>query len=124
MRDKYGVDSMGETAENVAVECSVSRADQDAFALLSQQRCAAAVLRGDFADEITPVAIPKKGNVDRDEHPRPETTAEGLAKLKPVVMGVVAAPVASVQFVVVLFQTPPPPLMAPFGVVWAPLKYC
>jgi 3-oxoadipyl-CoA thiolase len=85
MRDKYGVDSMGETAENVAVECSVSRADQDAFALLSQQRCAAAVLRGDFADEITPVAIPKKGNVDRDEHPRPETTAEGLAKLKPVV---------------------------------------
>jgi len=85
MREQYGVDSMGETAENVASECAVSRADQDAFALLSQRRCAAAVTRGWFADELTPVPIPKKGAVDRDEHPRPETTAEGLAKLKPVI---------------------------------------
>jgi acetyl-CoA acyltransferase len=85
MRELYGVDSMGETAENVAAEWGISRADQDAFALRSQQRCAAAAACGVFAEEIVPVPIPKKDAVDRDEHPRPETTAEGLAKLKPVI---------------------------------------
>jgi 3-oxoadipyl-CoA thiolase len=85
MRERYGVEPMAETAEIVAAECGVPRADQDAFALRSQQRCAAATARGWFADEITPVSVPKKGDVDRDEHPRPETTIEGLAKLKPVV---------------------------------------
>jgi acetyl-CoA acetyltransferase family protein len=85
MRELYGVDSMGETAENVAAEWGISRADQDAFALRSQQRCAAAAARGLFAEEITPVPIPKKDAVGRDEHPRPDTTAEGLAKLKPVI---------------------------------------
>jgi 3-oxoadipyl-CoA thiolase len=85
MRERYGVDSMAETAENVAAECVVSRGDQDAFALRSQQRCAAAMAQGLFAEEITPVSIPKKDAVKQDEHPRPDTTAEGLAKLKPVV---------------------------------------
>jgi 3-oxoadipyl-CoA thiolase len=85
MRERYGVDSMAETAENVAAECVVSRADQDAFALRSQQRCAAAMARGVFTEEIVPVSIPKKDAVTIDEHPRPDTTAEGLAKLKPVV---------------------------------------
>ena len=85
MKELYGVDSMGETAENVASEWGISRADQDAFALRSQQRCAVAAASGFFADEIIPVPIPKKEPVDRDEHPRPETTAEGLARLKPVI---------------------------------------
>lgn len=85
MRERYGVDSMAETAENVAAECVVSRGDQDAFALRSQQRCAAAMAQGAFAEEIVPVSIPKKDAVKVDEHPRPDTTAEGLAKLKPVV---------------------------------------
>jgi len=85
MKELYGVDSMGETAENVAAEWGVSRADQDAFALRSQQRCAAATARGFFADEIVPVPIPKKDAVKADEHPRPDTTAEGLAKLKSVI---------------------------------------
>jgi acetyl-CoA acetyltransferase family protein len=85
MRERYGVDPMGETAEIVAAQCGVPRTDQDAFALRSQQRCAAATARGWFADEITPVPIPKKGDVERDEHPRPDTTLEGLAKLKPVI---------------------------------------
>jgi 3-oxoadipyl-CoA thiolase len=85
MREMYGVDSMGETAENVAAEWGISRADQDAFALRSQQRCAAAAARGLFAEEIVAVSVPKKEPVDRDEHPRPDTTAEGLAKLKPVI---------------------------------------
>lgn len=85
MRELYGVDSMGETAENVAAEWRISRVDQDAFALRSQQRCAAAAARGLFAEETVPVPIPRKDAVDRDEHPRPETTAEGLAKLKPVI---------------------------------------
>jgi 3-oxoadipyl-CoA thiolase len=84
MREMYGVDSMGDTAENVAAEWGISRADQDAFALRSQQRCAAAAARGLFAEEIVAVPLPKKDPVDRDEHPRPDTTAEGLAKLKPV----------------------------------------
>jgi len=84
MRERYGVDSMAETAENVAAECGVSRSDQDEFALRSQQRCAAAVSAGWFDQEITPVSIPKKGEVNRDEHPRPDTTREALAKLRPI----------------------------------------
>ena len=87
MRKAYGVDSMPETAENVAAEYGVSREDQDAFALRSQQRAAAAQANGFLAGEITPVEIPGKAGptiVERDEHPR-ETTLEALAKLKPVV---------------------------------------
>jgi len=85
MRQRYGVDSMAETAENVAAECGVSRADQDAFASRSQQRAAAAVRAGRFDEEITPVPVPNKPAIDADEHPRPGTTLEGLAALKPVV---------------------------------------
>ncbi len=88
MKAKYGVDSMPETAENVAADFHVSRTDQDAFALRSQQRAAAAIASGRLAEEIVPVVIAqKKGDalkVDRDEHPR-ETTLESLAKLKGVV---------------------------------------
>jgi 3-oxoadipyl-CoA thiolase len=87
MRKAYGVDSMPETAENVAADYGVSREDQDAFALRSQIRAAAAQASGFLAGEITPVEVPGKGGstiVDRDEHPR-ETTIEALAKLKPVV---------------------------------------
>ena len=88
MKAKYGIDSMPETAENVAAEFRVSRADQDAFALRSQQRAAAAIAAGRLAEEIVPVTIPqKKGDplvVARDEHPR-ETSLEALAKLKGVV---------------------------------------
>ena len=88
MKAKYGIDSMPETAENVAADFKVSREDQDAFALRSQQRAAAAIAAGRLAEEIVPVAIPqKKGDpvlVARDEHPR-ETTLEALAKLKGVV---------------------------------------
>lgn len=87
MRAAYGVDSMPETAENVATDYAISRADQDAFALRSQQRAAAAIKAGFFDGEIAPVEIPGKGGptiVDRDEHPR-ETTLEALAKLKPIV---------------------------------------
>lgn len=79
--------SMGETAENVAQKFGISREDQDAFALSSQQKYKAAHDAGKFADEIVPVSIPqKKGDpkiVDCDEHPRPETTMADLAKLKP-----------------------------------------
>src|SRR5450432_2885969 len=89
MKAKYGIDSMPETAENVAVDFKISRADQDAFALRSQQRAAAAMKDGRFAEEIVPVTIPqKKGDatvVDKDEHPRADTTLESLAKLKGVV---------------------------------------
>jgi acetyl-CoA acyltransferase len=89
MKAKYGVDSMPETGENVAEDFNVSRADQDAFALRSQQRAAAAQSAGFFASEIVPVLIPqKKGDpkkFDTDEHPRPDTTLEALQKLKPVV---------------------------------------
>ena len=87
MKQQYGIDSMPETAENVAVEFGIARADQDAFALRSQQRYAAARERGYFAGEIVPVTIPgRKGHtvVTEDEHPR-ETTLEALAKLKGVV---------------------------------------
>src|SRR5690348_18298701 len=89
MKQQYGVDSMPETGENVAEEFQVSRADQDAFALRSQQRAGAAMASGFFAEEITPVTAPggKAGpiTVEKDEHPRPETTIEGLTKLKPIV---------------------------------------
>jgi 3-oxoadipyl-CoA thiolase len=89
MKEKYGVDSMPETAENVAVEFKIARADQDEFALRSQQRWAAANKDGFFKREIAPVTLPqKKGDpkvFDTDEHPRPETTLEQLAKLKGVV---------------------------------------
>ena len=86
---KYGIDSMPETAENVAAEFHVSRADQDAFALRSQQRWARAHAAGVFKDEIVPITIPqKKGEprvFDTDEHPRPDTSIEMLARLKGVV---------------------------------------
>ena len=89
MKAKYGIDSMPETAENVAEEFKVGRADQDAFALRSQQRWANAQAKGFYRSEIIPVSVPgKKGAatvVDRDEHPRPDATIEALAKLKGVV---------------------------------------
>src|SRR5579863_5418611 len=89
MKAKYGVDSMPETAENVAEEFHVNRADQDAFSYRSQQRWAQAHAAGFFSSEVVPVMIPqKKGDpkkFDIDEHPRPDTTIETLAKLKPVV---------------------------------------
>ena len=85
MRERYGIDSMPETGENVAAEYHVSRADQDAFALRSQQRTAAAYARGFFAAELIPVEVPvARGRtqvVERDEHPRPETTLAQLAAL-------------------------------------------
>ena len=88
MKKLYDTHSMPQTADNVAQEFNISRADQDAFAFRSQQRWAAAHAAGRFADEIVPVLIPrKKGDplvVDTDEHPRPETTLEMLAKLKGV----------------------------------------
>ncbi|MGH7042167.1 MAG: 3-oxoadipyl-CoA thiolase [Acetobacteraceae bacterium] len=85
MKAMYGTDSMPDTGENVAEEFQISRADQDAFALRSQRKAAAAQASGFFAREIAAVTIKsRKGEtvVDRDEHPRPETTLEGLAKLK------------------------------------------
>ncbi len=89
MKAKYGVDSMPETAENVAEAFHVSREDQDAFALRSQQRWARANAAGFFRKELIPVSIPqKKGDpkpFDTDEQPRPDTTLDGLAKLKPIV---------------------------------------
>ncbi len=85
MKKQYGVDSMPDTAENVAEEYQISRPDQDAFAYRSQQRAAAAQERGFFDKEIIAVTIPQRRGdpvvVDRDEHPRPETTLEALAKL-------------------------------------------
>ena len=89
LKAKYGIDSMPETAENVAEQFGISRADQDAFAIRSQQRWAAAHAAGFFANELVPVAIPqKKGEAlqfTADEHPRPDTTLAMLAKLKGVV---------------------------------------
>ena len=87
MKSQYGVHSMPETADNVADDYQVSRADQDAFALRSQQKAAAAQAAGFFAEEIVPVRIAhKKGEtiVEHDEHLRPETTLEALTRLKPV----------------------------------------
>ncbi|RVU32627.1 MULTISPECIES: 3-oxoadipyl-CoA thiolase [Neptunomonas] len=86
MKAEYGVDSMPETAENVAEDFNISREDQDLFAFRSQQKTAAAMEAGTFSEEICPVTIPqRKGDdlvVDTDEHPRASTTLEGLAKLK------------------------------------------
>ena len=88
MKKLYDTHSMPQTADNVAADFNISRSDQDAFALRSQQRWAAAQAAGRFADELTPVLIArKKGEplvVDTDEHPRPETTLEMLTKLKGV----------------------------------------
>lgn len=88
MKKLYDTHSMPQTADNVAEQFSISRVDQDAFALRSQQRWAAANAAGRFRDEIVPVVIPKKKGepllFDTDEHPRPETTLEMLAKLKGV----------------------------------------
>jgi 3-oxoadipyl-CoA thiolase len=87
MKAQYGVDAMPQTADNVADDYKVSRADQDAFALRSQQRTAAAQAAGYFAEEIVEVRIAhKKGEtvVSQDEHPRADTTIEALTKLKPV----------------------------------------
>jgi acetyl-CoA acyltransferase len=85
LKQKYGVDSMPETGENVAADYRISREDQDKFALRSQQRTAAAYARGFFDSELIPVEIPQKKAkplvVARDEHPRPETTLEQLARL-------------------------------------------
>ncbi|WP_232492681.1 3-oxoadipyl-CoA thiolase [Novosphingobium kaempferiae] len=88
MKAAYGVDSMPETGENVAQDFGISREDQDAFALRSQQRTATAQDSGYFAEEIVPVTIAGRKDdvvIDRDEHPRPETTAAALAGLKPIV---------------------------------------
>ncbi|MDC9620642.1 3-oxoadipyl-CoA thiolase [Xenorhabdus sp. XENO-7] len=88
MQQQFGTDSMPETAENVAAQFHISRDDQDAFALRSQQRTASAQQRGILAEEITPITLPstdKKGTptiVSQDEHPRPETTFEQLQRLK------------------------------------------
>ena len=88
MKKLYETHSMPQTADNVAADFAINRADQDAFAVRSQQRWAAAQAAGRFADEIVPVVIPKKKGdpqiVTVDEHPRPETTLEMLAKLKGV----------------------------------------
>lgn len=85
----YGCDSMAETAENVAEDFSVSRQDQDDFALRSQQRTAAAICAGKFADEITPVSVAQRRGdpllVEVDEHPRADASIESLAKLRPIV---------------------------------------
>ena len=86
MKAQYGVDAMPETGENVAEEFQIARKDQDAFALRSQQKAGQAIASGFFAEEIVPVEVPggKAGPVvvDKDEHPRPDTTLEQLAKLK------------------------------------------
>ena len=89
LKQKYGVDTMPQTAENVASQFGVLREDQDRFALQSQERARDAIERGFFAKEIIPVSIPqRKGDpilVDQDEHPRPNTTFEDLSRLKPIV---------------------------------------
>jgi acetyl-CoA acyltransferase len=89
MKVAYGVDQMPETAEHVASDLAISREDQDAFALRSQQRCAAAQEAGFFDAEIQPVELPSKKGAPtlfaKDEHPRADTSVESLAKLKPVV---------------------------------------
>jgi len=89
LKELYGVDTMPQTAENVAKKFNVNRADQDQFALVSQQRTASAQAKGFFSKEIVAVEIPqRKGEavvIDTDEHPRASTTLEALSKLKPVV---------------------------------------
>jgi acetyl-CoA acyltransferase len=88
MQRRFGIDSMAETAENVAAEHAISRADQDRFALRSQQRAVAAQQAGRLAEEIVPVEVTQKKTVvtvSADEHPRADTTLEALAKLPPLV---------------------------------------
>jgi len=89
LEEQYGIDSMAETAENVAADFGVSREDQDALALRSQLRAEAAAKAGHFDDEIIPVSVPQRRGdpviVDTDEHPRAGSTPEGLAKLRPFV---------------------------------------
>jgi len=86
MKEQYGVDSMPETAENVAEDFKISREDQDRFAAWSQAKAAAAMENGTLAEEITPVEVPRRKQdplvVDTDEHPRPGSTLEKLAKLR------------------------------------------
>lgn len=88
LKSEYGIDSMPETAENVAEDFAISREDQDAFALESQRRAAAAIVNGRFAREIVPVSVPQRRGdpllVEADEHPR-RTTLEKLAALRPIV---------------------------------------
>jgi acetyl-CoA acyltransferase len=89
IKEQYGVDSMPETAENVAEEFQISRKDQDLFAFRSQQKTARAMVSGSLAQEITPVIVRSKAGeavaISVDEHPRPDTTVEALARLKPIV---------------------------------------
>ncbi len=89
LEEQYGVDSMAETAENVAVDYGVSREDQDQFALRSQQRAADGMSSGRLKEEITQVEVPQRRGdpllVDTDEHPRADSTIEGLQKLRPIV---------------------------------------
>ena len=89
LEEQYGIDSMAETAENVADDFGVSREDQDQFALRSQLKAEAAIKAGAFDDEIVPVTVPQRRGdpiiVDTDEHPRSGSTIEGLAKLRPIV---------------------------------------
>jgi len=89
MKNKYGIDSMAETAENVAGDFHISRTDQDAFSLRTQQRWAKAQANGFFQAEIIPVSVPQKKGEPRafvmDEHPRPDTTLDDLSRLKPIV---------------------------------------
>jgi len=91
MRERFGTDEMPGTAENVAADFSVSREDQDAFALRSQQRTAAATDRGFYTGELIPVEVPQRRGdpvvVDTDEHPRPDMTIEKLARLRPIFEG-------------------------------------
>ena len=89
LEQQYGSDSMAETAENVAADFAVSRADQDQFALRSQQKAAEAIAAGRLSEEITPVSVAQRRGdpvvFDTDEHPRANSTIEGLEKLKPIV---------------------------------------
>jgi acetyl-CoA acetyltransferase family protein len=89
LEKQYGIDSMAETAENVAVDFGVDRDAQDRFALASQQKATAAIRAGKLAGEIMPVAIPQRRGepvvVDTDEHPRADLTLEALARLRPIV---------------------------------------
>jgi acetyl-CoA acyltransferase len=89
LEQQYGTDSMAETAENVAADFSVSRADQDQFALRSQQKAAEAITAGRFVGEIVAVSVPQRRgdplSVDTDEHPRADSSMEALAKLRPIV---------------------------------------
>jgi acetyl-CoA acetyltransferase family protein len=89
LEDQYGIDSMAETAENVADDFGISRDDQDQFALRSQQRAETAIGDDIFAEEIVPVSVPQRRGddlvVDQDEHPRAGSTIEGLTRLRPIV---------------------------------------